>query len=79
MKPIEMSWEVEKRWDVEGQCVFFFFFFFLHFSAIPVAYLSSQARGWIGATAAGLYHSHSNMGSKPYLWSTPHLMAMPDP
>ena len=27
-----------------------------------MAYESSQARGPIGATAAGLYHSHSNMG-----------------
>ena len=31
--------------------------------AAPVAYGSSQARGRIGAAAAGLYHSHSNVGS----------------
>ena len=29
-----------------------------------VAYGRSQARGRIGATAAGLHHSHSNVGSK---------------
>ena len=44
-----------------------------------MAYGSSQARGWIVATAAGLPHSHSNTGSEPYLWPTPQLMAMPDP
>ena len=35
--------------------------------ATPEAYGSSQARGPVGATAAGLYHSHSNVGSKPHL------------
>ena len=30
--------------------------------AIPAAYGSSQARGWIRAAAAGLHHSHSNAG-----------------
>ena len=34
------------------------FFFFL-FIAAPVAYGSSRARGQIGASAAGLQHSHS--------------------
>ena len=45
----------------------FFFFFFLPFRATPVAYESSQAKGQIEATAAGLYHSHSNTGSEPHL------------
>ena len=36
-------------------------FFFL-FRAVPRAYGSSQARGQIGPTAAGLHHSHSNAG-----------------
>ena len=31
------------------------------------AYGSSQARGQIGATAAGLHHSHSNARSEPHL------------
>ena len=41
--------------------------FFLHFRAAPAAYGGSQARGRIGAAAAGLYHSHYNMGSEPHL------------
>ena len=39
----------------------------------------SQARGRIGAVAAGLCQSHSNSGSKPGLRPTPQLMATPDP
>ena len=54
-------------------------FFLLLFRVAPVAYRVSQARGQIGATAASLYHSHSNVGSKPCLQPTPQLMAMPDP
>ena len=38
----------------------------------------SQARGGIGAAAAGLHHSHSNGSSQPHLRPTPHLAAMPD-
>ena len=41
----------------------FFFSFFYLFRATPAAYGSSQARGRIGAAAAGLHHSHSNNGS----------------
>ena len=44
-----------------------------------MAYGSSQARGRISATAAGLHHSHSNVGSKPRLPPTPQFTAMPDP
>ena len=51
--------------------------FFLR--AVPTAYGSSWARGWIRATAAGLHHSHSNTGSEPHLWPISHLKAMPDP
>ena len=43
----------------------------LFYSASQVAYGNSQARGPIGATAAGLCHSHSNNISKPCL-STAH-------
>ena len=55
-------------------CLFdcYLFYFFL-FRATPLAYGSSQARGQIGATAAGLHHSYSNTGSKPCLWPTPQL------
>ena len=42
---------------------FFFFFFFCLFRAAYTAYGGSQARGPIGAVAAGLYQSHSNTGS----------------
>jgi len=39
----------------------------------------SQARGGIGAIAAGLHHSHSNVGFELHLQPTPQLMATPDP
>ena len=45
----------------------------------PEVYGRSQARDWIGATAASLRHSHSNKGSEPCLGSTPQLMARLDP
>ena len=46
-------------------CLFFFFFFcFGLFRAVPAAYGGSQARDLIGAVAAGLHHSHSNVGSE---------------
>ena len=60
-----------------SSCIFFFFFCFL--GAAPVAYGGFQARGQIRATAVGLHHSHSNVGSKPRLWPTPQFTAMPDP
>ena len=41
------------------------------------AYGSSQARGQVGATAAG--QSHRNVRSEPCLQPTTQLMAMPDP
>ena len=63
--------------NVLAEAVLFFSFFFL-FRAIRVAHGSSQARGWIGATAASTHHSHSNSGSKPCLLSTPQLTAKPD-
>ena len=42
--------------------------FFGLFRAAPTAKGSSQARGWIQATAAGLHVSHSNATSEPHLW-----------
>ena len=44
-----------------------FLYLFSLFRATPVAYGGSQARGPVGATAAGLHHSHSNTGSKLHL------------
>ena len=59
---------------------FFFLFCLFAFSrAAPMAYGGSQTRGIIGAVAAGLHHSHSNVGSEPRLWPTPQLTATQDP
>ena len=64
-------------------CVVFLFvclFVFLPFSrATPAAYGGSQARGLIGAVAAGLPQNHSNVGSEQRLQSTLQLTATPDP
>ena len=56
-----------------------FLHFFCLFRASPMAYGGSQARGQIGAVAAGQNHSHSNVGSKPPLWPTPQLMTTSGP
>ena len=47
--------------------LFIFFSFFVFSRAIVMAYGGSQARGPIGAVAAGLHQSHSNVGCKPRL------------
>jgi len=68
--------------DLYAFSFFFFFYFFVFvffWGAAPVAYGGSQARGPIGAVAAGLHPGHSNTESKPRLWPTPQLTAMPDP
>ena len=51
----------------------------LLFRVTPVAYGSSQARGQIGAVAAGLYHGHSNARSEACPKPTPQLIATLDP
>ena len=55
----------------QGLSFFFFFFFFLVFlpssKAAPMAHGGSQARGRVGAAAASLHQSHSNVGSEPRL------------
>ena len=60
---LKISLSVSLIWFV----VFVFCFFF---RTTPKVHGSSQARGWIGATVAGLHHSHSNLGSKSHLWPT---------
>ena len=50
-----------------GFLVLFCFLFLLFLRTAPVAYGSSQARDKIRDTAAGLCHSHSNVGSELYL------------
>ena len=57
----------------------FRFHFFDFFRAAAEAHGSSQTRGQIGATAAGLHHSHSNVGSEPSLRPTAQLPATVDP
>ena len=52
------------------------FFFFSCLRATPLAHSGSQAKGQIGAAAAGLHHSHSNTGSKQRLQPTQELMAL---
>ena len=59
--------------------LFFFFFFFVFSRAAPTAHGGSQARGLIGAVAAGLRQSHSNLGSELHLRPAPQLTATPDP
>ena len=44
-----------------------------------MAFEGFQARGLIGAIAAGLCHSLSNARSEPCLRPIPQLTAMPDP
>ena len=56
-----------------------FFCLFCPFRVTPAANGGSQARGLIGAAAAGLRQSHSNAGFKPRLQLTPQLTATPDP
>ena len=48
--------------------------FFCLFRAAPTAYGGSQARGPIGAVAAGLHHSYSNVESEPVsvIYTTAH-------
>ena len=60
-------------------CFVFLFCLFAFSRAAPAANGGSQARGRIGAVAAGLHQSHSNAGSEPCLKPTPQLVATPDP
>ena len=66
---------------LEGRYGFvgYYYYHYLLFRATPMAYGGSQTRGWTGAAAASLHHSHSNEGSKQHLWHEPLLTAMLDP
>ena len=58
-----------------------FFFFFLSFVFLRAALAThggSQARGRIGAVAAGLRHSQINSRSEPRVQPTPQLTPTPD-
>ena len=52
---------------------------FLLLMAAPEAYGSSEARGRIGAAAAGLFHSHSNTRPGLHLQPFPQPVTGPDP
>ena len=47
--------------------IYIYIYFFLSFRAAPIAYGSFQARGPIGAAAAGIHHGHSSGGSELHL------------
>ena len=59
--------------------IYIYIYICLYFGAAPMAYGISQARGQIRAEAAGLHHSHRNLGFELLLQPTPQLKAMPDP
>ena len=63
----------------QNTILLFKFSLFLLFRAAPAAYGVYQARGQIGATAAGLHYHHSNIRSEPCLQPTPQFTATPDP
>ena len=73
-----LAWELPYAKGVTIKFFFSFCLFAISWAA-QAAHGGSQARGRIGAVAAGLHQSHSNARSKPSLRSTPQLMAMPDP
>ena len=78
--PNHFSLHLAKQGSIVLHSYFILFYFnFLLFRATLTACGSFQARGRIRATAASLYHSHSNLGSKPHLQPTPQLMATSDP
>ena len=52
--------------------------FFFSFRVASQACGHSQARGQIGAVAAGLHHSHRNTSSELCLQTTPQLTVTPD-
>ena len=59
-------------------CSLALFLFFSISGAASSAHGGSQARGRIGAAAAGLHRSHSNAGSEPSLRPAPQLSTTPD-
>ena len=82
--PVALLWAANQTWFLQlildSSYIFLSLFFFsFFFRASPVAYGNSQARGQIGAAAAGLHYSHSNMTSKPCLQPATQLTAIPDP
>ena len=80
IKNSRLSKKKKKKKKEPKYCfVFWVFFFWFFFRVSPKAYGDSQTKGLIGATAAGLHHSHSNARSKSHLQPIPQLTAMLDP
>ena len=52
---------------IDSEAAIYSLFTYLLFRATLLDYGGSQARGQIGAAAAGPHHSHSNSGSEPRL------------
>ena len=67
------SGEAVHVWELGymGMLWAFFFFFSLLFRAVPVAYGSSKAMGWITAAGGSLCHSHSNIRFELHLQPIP--------
>ena len=79
-RKVESDFSITKiNFSLFQDLFFFFLFFFGLFKAAPAAYGGSEARGPVGATAAGLRQSHSNSGSELRLQPPPQLVATPDP
>ena len=75
------QWDVSKYFHMPTGffCLFVCLVFFAISWAAPTAHGGSQARGVIGAVAAGPRQSHSNARSEPHLQAKPQLTATPDP
>ena len=72
----------EKKKDKGWKKTFYFYlllFCFFLFRATSAAYGSSLPRGPMGATAAGLFHSHSNLAYELHLRPTLQFMSILDP
>ena len=59
-------------WDGKRCWLYILFVCFFVFRTAPTAYGSSQARGWIGASLAGLHRRPSNARSEPLIYTTAH-------
>ena len=73
-----LLWGWLTHFIMDAFLAFLFLFLFLLFRAAPTAYGNSQARGQI-ATAPGLCHSYSNVGSELRFQPMAQLMATLDP
>ena len=68
----------EKKIEYESKLLLLLLLLFCLFRAALAAYGNSQARGLVGATAASLPYSHSNIGCELRLRPMPQLTAMMD-